>query len=79
MIEEKEIAPHVPVWDKTTRNDNTLSSSEFQWDEQAMNIAAPPGTHYAVIVANSGIRARASRRLTRSAIGQASSTAKAVR
>ncbi|OAJ52844.1 transposase [Paraburkholderia ginsengiterrae] len=35
MIEEKEIAPHVPVWDKTTRKDNTLFSSEFLWDELA--------------------------------------------
>jgi hypothetical protein len=26
MIGQKEIAPHVPVWDKTTRKDNTLSS-----------------------------------------------------
>ncbi len=31
MIQEKEIAPHVPVWDKTARKDNTLSSSEFKW------------------------------------------------
>ncbi|MGF6267243.1 hypothetical protein OKW49_008237 [Paraburkholderia youngii] len=49
MIEEKEIAPHVP------------------------------GTHYAVTGASSGIRARVSRRLTRSSIGQASWTARAVR
>jgi hypothetical protein len=35
MIDEKEIAPHIRVWDKTTHKDNTLSSSEFQWDEQA--------------------------------------------
>lgn len=43
MIDEKEIAPHVPVWDKTTRKDNTLSSSEFQWDELANEYHCPTG------------------------------------
>ncbi|MGF6290929.1 hypothetical protein QFZ98_002789 [Paraburkholderia youngii] len=43
MIEEKEIAPHVPVWDKTTRKDNTLSSSEFLWDELANEYRCPTG------------------------------------
>jgi hypothetical protein len=32
MIEQKQIAPHVPVWDKTARKDDTLSSSEFVWN-----------------------------------------------
>lgn len=35
MVNEKAIEPHVPVWDKTQRNDETLSSSDFQWDELA--------------------------------------------
>jgi hypothetical protein len=43
MIEEKEITPHVPVWDKTTRKDNTLSSSEFLWDELANEYRCPTG------------------------------------
>lgn len=43
MIEEKEIAPHVPVWDKATRKDNTLSSSEFLWDELANEYRCPTG------------------------------------
>ncbi len=29
MVEDKRIAPHVPVWDKSERKDGTLSSSEF--------------------------------------------------
>jgi transposase len=43
LIGQKEIAPHVPVWDKTTRKDNTLSSSEFKWDEQANEYLCPAG------------------------------------
>jgi transposase len=29
MVDEKQIEPHVSVWDKTQRNDETLSSSDF--------------------------------------------------
>jgi hypothetical protein len=43
MVDEKEIAPHIRVWEKTTRKDNTLSSSEFQWDEQADEYRCPTG------------------------------------
>ena len=43
MIAQKEIAPHVPVWDKTTRKDNTFSSSEFHWDELANEYRCPAG------------------------------------
>jgi transposase len=43
MVDEKQIEPHVPVWDKTQRNDETLSSSDFQWDEQADEYRCPQG------------------------------------
>jgi hypothetical protein len=43
MIEQKDIAPHVPVWDKTTRKHNTFSSSEFEWDEQGNEYRCPTG------------------------------------
>lgn len=43
MVEEKAIEPHVPVWDKTQRKDNTLSSSDFLWDEQAGEYRCPQG------------------------------------
>ena len=33
MVDEKQIEPHVSVWDKTQRSDETLSSSDFEWDE----------------------------------------------
>lgn len=43
LVDEKQIAPHVPVWDKTERHDGTLSSSEFEWDEQANEYRCPAG------------------------------------
>jgi len=43
LVEEKQIAPHVPVWDKSARNDGTLSISDFQWDEQANEYRCPEG------------------------------------
>jgi transposase len=43
MVDQKHIEPHVPVWDKTRREDETLSSSEFQWDEQADEYRCPQG------------------------------------
>ena len=43
MVDEKRIEPHVSVWDKTQRNDQTLSSSDFQWDEQADEYRCPQG------------------------------------
>src|SRR3989454_4750362 len=43
MVDEKHIEPHVPVWDMTQRNDETLSSSDFQWDAQADEYRCPQG------------------------------------
>ena len=43
MVTEKAIEPHVPVWDKTQRHDDTLSSSDFPWDEQADEYRCPQG------------------------------------
>jgi hypothetical protein len=43
MVDEKQIEPHVSVCDKTQRNDETLSSSDFQWDEQADEYHCPQG------------------------------------
>jgi transposase len=43
MVEDKGIEPHVPVWERWRRNDQTLSSSEFQWDEQADEYRCPQG------------------------------------
>jgi hypothetical protein len=43
MVNEKAIEPHVPVWDKTERNDDTLSVSDFQWDAKANEYRCPQG------------------------------------
>ena len=43
MVKAKGIEPHVPVWERWQRNDQTLSSSEFQWDEQADEYRCPQG------------------------------------
>ena len=43
MVDDKGIEPHVPVWDKRQRQDGTLSSSEFRWDEQADEYRCPAG------------------------------------
>jgi hypothetical protein len=43
LVDEKRIAPHIPVWDKTQRDDETLSSSDFRWDEQADEYRCPQG------------------------------------
>src|SRR5438477_3129115 len=42
-VDEKHIEPHVPVWDMTQRNNETLSSSDFQWDEEADEYRCPQG------------------------------------
>jgi hypothetical protein len=28
------IAPHIPIWDKSTREDGTFSRSDFRWDKR---------------------------------------------
>jgi len=43
MVDEKAIEPHVPVWDKTQRADETLSRSDFEWNEAADEYRCPEG------------------------------------
>jgi hypothetical protein len=43
MVEEKDIEPHVPVWDKTQRKDETFSSSDFEWNTAANEYRCPEG------------------------------------
>ncbi len=43
MVNDKDIAPHVRVWDRTQRRDETLSSSEFLWNETANEYRCPEG------------------------------------
>ena len=43
MVDNKAIKPHVPPWDKTRRRDGTLSSSDFEWNEQTNEYRCPQG------------------------------------
>lgn len=43
LVDEKQIEPHIPVWDKSEREDGTFSSSEFMWDERADEYRCPQG------------------------------------
>lgn len=43
MVNDKKIEPHVPVWDKTQRQDATFSSTDFQWSEEADEYRCPEG------------------------------------
>jgi transposase len=43
LVDEKRIEPHVPVSDKTERDDGTFSRSDFAWNEQANEYRCPAG------------------------------------
>ncbi len=43
MVEEKNIKPHVPVWDKTERKNDSFSSNDFHWNEEAEEYRCPAG------------------------------------
>jgi len=43
LVDQKQIEPYIPVWDKTQRTDDSLSSSAFQWDEQRDEYRCPEG------------------------------------
>jgi transposase len=43
LVEEKQIEPHVPVWDKSQRADGTFETADFTWDEEANEYRCPAG------------------------------------
>lgn len=43
MVDQKGIEPHVPVWDKRARSDETFPSSVFEWNAQAEHYICPAG------------------------------------
>lgn len=43
MVKDKQIAPHVPVWDKTERKDGSLSVGDFVWDGPSDEYRCPQG------------------------------------
>lgn len=43
ILEEKDIEPTCAVWDKTERNNDSFSSSDFRWNEEAEEYRCPAG------------------------------------
>jgi len=43
MVDAKAIEPHVPVWEKSERNDGTFSRSDFEWREHDDEYRCPDG------------------------------------
>src|SRR6478672_13493419 len=43
LVKTKGIAPHIPVWDKSRRDDGTFSRSDFQFDEAGNGYTCPAG------------------------------------
>lgn len=43
LVEDRKIAPHIPVWDKSKRTDGTFSRDDFGYDATADNYTCPAG------------------------------------
>ena len=43
LVEEQSIEPHVPVWEKSERNDGTFSRSDFIYDAHTDSYTCPSG------------------------------------
>jgi transposase len=43
LLQEKEIDPHIPVWDKAERKDGSMSRSSFEFDPQNDRYICPMG------------------------------------
>jgi transposase len=43
LVDEKQIEPHVPVWDKTETNANRFSRWDFTWDAENNRYLCPAG------------------------------------
>jgi transposase len=41
LVDEKKIAPHVPVWDRTERDDGVFAVSRFTYDAEANHYVCP--------------------------------------
>ena len=41
LVSDKQIEPHIPVWDKRQRKDDTFSVSDFRWDEEKDAYSCP--------------------------------------
>jgi transposase len=78
MVDQKEIAPHVPVWEKYAPKDNAFSNASLSGMRRTTSIVVQLGKHCAVTAANLRTRVRTSPRPIRLSIDQANSTGPAV-
>jgi len=45
LVDEKQIEPHVPVWDKSERKDGTFNRSDFTYDAENNRYICPAGKY----------------------------------
>lgn len=45
LVDEKRIAPYVPMWDKSEHHDGTFSRSDFVFDSENNRYICPAGKH----------------------------------
>jgi transposase len=43
LVQDKQIAPHIPVWDRSERGDGTFSHSDFSFDAEHNRYVCPAG------------------------------------
>src|SRR6476660_10104875 len=43
LVKDKKITPHIPVRDKSDRDDGTFSRSDFRWDKRGGHYICPNG------------------------------------
>src|SRR3990170_661977 len=43
LVKDKKITPHIPVWDRSKREDGTFSNSDFKWHERRGVYICPQG------------------------------------
>lgn len=43
LVKDKRITPHIPVWDRSKREDGTFSNSDFKWDQRHGVYICPNG------------------------------------
>jgi hypothetical protein len=65
-LTDRQIAPHIPVWDKAGRNDGTFSRSDFAFDVDLNQYTCPAGKalkqfHRSYAVPRSGITSEGTR------------------
>jgi hypothetical protein len=43
LVKERDIAPHIPVFDQSIRTDGTFSRSDFTWEPERDRYTCPAG------------------------------------